>query len=60
MARVLATTMRWGQNASWVLEQASSKQWIKEIIDGAMDGSAISVDPSSGLLSDTSENRSVE
>lgn len=51
MARVLATTLKWGPSSSWTVEQASLKLWIKEIIDGAMDSpQEISVDPSDGLL----------
>lgn len=50
MTRVLATTLKWEISASWTPEQQLLTQWIKEIIDGIMEGSATSIEPSSGLL----------
>jgi rhamnogalacturonyl hydrolase YesR len=50
MTRVLATTLKWEQSASWAYEQGLLTQWIKEIIDGTMQGSLTSIEPSTGLL----------
>jgi rhamnogalacturonyl hydrolase YesR len=50
MARVLATMIKWSESASWTQEQETITRWIREIIDGAMKGSVISVEPHSGLL----------
>lgn len=50
MARVLATTMKWRPSSSWTVEQASLKQWIREIVDGVVRSRAVSIDPSDGLL----------
>jgi rhamnogalacturonyl hydrolase YesR len=50
MARVLATTLKWKESASWVQEQKELTGWIREIIDGTMKGSEVSVDPRNGLL----------
>jgi rhamnogalacturonyl hydrolase YesR len=50
MTRVLATTLKWEKSASWAHEQGLLTQWIKEIIDGTMEGSLTSTEPSTGLL----------
>jgi rhamnogalacturonyl hydrolase YesR len=50
MIRVLATTLKWKESASWVQEQEELTDWIREIIDGVMKGSEISIDPQNGLL----------
>src|ERR1700722_3742077 len=50
MTRVLATMLKWEKSASWAHEQGLLTQWIKEIIDGTMEGSLTSIEPSTGLL----------
>ena len=39
MARVLATVQNWGPSSNWTVQQDLLKQYIKEIIDGAMNTS---------------------